>query len=110
MSHAPDLTIVPSTSQGATDGGEVQDKLVIDIPELDDDDDDDDDDMPDTEGIEQGEQPPSPEITVPQVRRSTREHRPSVRYFSSEYILLIDEGEPKNFQEVQTHKDRCSWV
>ena len=66
--------------------------------------------MPDTEGVEQGEQPPPPEFTVSQVRRSTREHRPSVRYSSSEYILLTDEGEPESFQEVQTHRDKCSWV
>ena len=33
---------------------------------------------------------------------------PSVRY--SEYILLIDEGEPESFQEIQTRRDRGSWV
>ena len=60
--------------------------------------------MPDTEGVEQGEQPSLREITVPQVRRSTREHRPLVRYSSSEYIFIIDEGEPKSFQEVQTQR------
>ena len=42
------------------------------------------------------------------MRRSTREHRPSTRYPSSEYILLTDEGEPECFQEVETHKDKQS--
>ena len=30
----------------------------------------------------------------PQVRRSTKEHHPSTRYLSSEYMLVIYEGEP----------------
>ena len=44
------------------------------------------------------------------MRRSTRERCPSTRYPSSEYILLTDEGEPKCFQEVVSHKDKQSWM
>ena len=36
------------------------------------------------------------------------EHHPSTRYPSFEYILLTDEGEPKCFQEVDSHKDKQS--
>jgi hypothetical protein len=46
----------------------------------------------------------------PQVRRSTRERRPSTRYSTSEYVLITDEGEPESFQEVQSHKDKQSWM
>ena len=35
-----------------------------------------------------------------QLRRTTREHQPSTRYPSSEYILIADEGEPESFQEI----------
>ena len=44
------------------------------------------------------------------MRRSTRECCPSTRYPSSEYILLTDEGEPECFQEVESHKDKQSWM
>ena len=45
VSSAPNLAAVPSTPQGAMNGGEVHDEPVTDIPEL-----EDDDDAPDTEG------------------------------------------------------------
>ncbi|GKV14795.1 hypothetical protein SLEP1_g25613 [Rubroshorea leprosula] len=48
---------------------------------------------------EQGEQP-LPQEEEPQLRRSTREHKPSARYSSSDYILITEEGEPENFQEL----------
>jgi len=38
------------------------------------------------------------------------DHQPSTRYPSSEYILITDEGEPKSFEEVQTHKDKIQWM
>ena len=44
------------------------------------------------------------------MRRSTRERRPSTRYTSSKYIFLTNEGEPKCFQEVESHKDKQSWM
>ncbi|GKV34500.1 hypothetical protein SLEP1_g42871 [Rubroshorea leprosula] len=58
---------------------------------------------------EQGEQP-LPQEEEPQLRRSTREHKPSARYSSSDYILITEEGELENFQEVQSHKDKDCWM
>ena len=70
----------------------------------------DGDDAIDTEGVEQGEQPIPPEMEEPQVMRSTRDHRPSTRYPTSEYVLIIGEREPESYQEVQSHKDKHSWM
>ena len=64
--------------------------------------------MTDTNGVEQGEQPPPLEMVESQVRRSTRERRPSTRYPTSEYAMITEEGEPESFQEVQSHKDKQS--
>ena len=66
--------------------------------------------MKNTDGVEQGEQPPPLEMVEPQVRRSTREHHPSTRYPTSNYTMITKEGEPKSFQEVQFHKDKQSWL
>ena len=66
--------------------------------------------MTNTNGVKQGEQPPSLEMVEPQVRRSTRERRPSTRYPTSEYAMITKEGEPESFQEVQSHKDKQSWL
>ena len=49
---------------------------------------------------EQEEQSLHQDDLVTQVRRSTREHRPSTRYPSFEYMLVIDEGESQSFQEA----------
>ncbi|GKV14824.1 hypothetical protein SLEP1_g25638 [Rubroshorea leprosula] len=57
----------------------------------------------------QGEQP-LPQEEGPQLRRSTRKHKSSARYISSDYILITKEGEPKNFQEVQSYKDKNGWM
>ena len=70
----------------------------------------DGDDAQDIEDVEQGEQPVPLEIEEPQVRRSTRKHCPLTRYLSSKYILLTDEGEPECFQEVESQKDKQSWM
>ena len=70
----------------------------------------DGDDAQDIEDVEQGEQLVPLEMEEPQVRRSTRERPPSTRNPSSEYILLIDKGEPECFQEVESHKDKQSWM
>ena len=70
-----------------------------------------DDGMPESDqAVEQGEQPPQQVISEPQIRRTNRESRPSSKYPSSEYVLITDEGEPENFQEVQTHADKVSWM
>uniref|UniRef100_A0A2N9J8U9 Integrase catalytic domain-containing protein n=1 Tax=Fagus sylvatica TaxID=28930 RepID=A0A2N9J8U9_FAGSY len=100
-----DLTPTSSSSDIATDIEEVQVENYGDEPaEV------DGDDAIDTEGVEQGEQPIPPEMEEPQVRRSTRERHPSTRYSTSEYVLITDEGEPESFQEVQSHKDKQSWM
>jgi hypothetical protein len=46
----------------------------------------------------------------PQVMRSTRDHRPSTRYPTYEYVFITDEEEPESYQEVQSHKDKNSWM
>ena len=43
------------------------------------------------------------------MRWTTRENQPSTRNLSSECILIADEGEPKSFQEVQSHRDKDCW-
>ena len=60
-------------------------------------------------GVDQGEQIP-PLEEGPQLRRTTKEHQPSIGNPSLEYILTAYEGEPKNFQEVQSHKDKDYWI
>ena len=55
---------------------------------------------------EQEEQSLHQDDLVTQARKPTREHRPSTRYPSSEYMLVIDEGEPQSFQEaMQDERD-----
>ena len=49
-------------------------------------------------------------MVEPQVRRSTRERRPSTRYPTSEYTMITKEGESESFQEVQSHKEKQSWL
>ena len=56
--------------------------------------------MTNTDGVEQGEQPPPLEMVEPQVKRSTRERCPSTKYPTSEYTMITEEGEPKSFKEV----------
>uniref|UniRef100_A0A2N9FPQ8 Reverse transcriptase Ty1/copia-type domain-containing protein n=1 Tax=Fagus sylvatica TaxID=28930 RepID=A0A2N9FPQ8_FAGSY len=86
-----DLTPTSSSSDIATDIEEVQVENYGDEPAG-----VDGDDAIDTKGVEQGEQPIPPEMEEPQVRRSTRERRPS----TSEYVLITDEGESESFQEL----------
>ena len=66
------------------------------------------DDESDMAGVDQEEQI-SP-LGGPQLRRTTREHHPSIRYPSSKYILIADEGELESFQELQSHKDKDCWI
>ncbi|MCQ7416422.1 hypothetical protein NP118_23750, partial [Salmonella enterica] len=58
---------------------------------------------------EQGEQP-TPQVEDTQVRRSTRERKPSTRYPSSEFILVSEDGEPENYQEVLSHDEKDQWL
>ena len=100
-----DLTPTFSSLENATNREEVQDENYGDEPAS-----VDGDDVIDTDGVEQEKQPPPLEIVEPQVRRSTRERRQSTRYPTFEYTMITKEGEPKNFQEVQSHKDKQSWL
>ena len=61
-------------------------------------------------GLEQGEHTSLEEEANQQVRRSTRERRPSVRYPSSDYILFNEDGEPESFLDVLSHKDKEKWM
>ena len=49
-------------------------------------------------------------MVEPQVKRSTKKRHPSTRYLTFEYTMLAKEGGPKSFQEVQSHKDKQSWL
>ena len=49
-------------------------------------------------------------MVEPQVRRSTRKRHPSTRYPTSEYTMTTKEGEAESFQEVQSYKDKQSWL
>ena len=96
----PDLTPTSSSLDNATNREEVQDEnygdesIEFDANEpagV------DGDDVTDTDGVEQGEQPPPLEMVEPQVRRSTREHRPSTKYPTFEYTMITKERELQSF-------------
>jgi len=97
--YVDDVTPVSISSGVATDGramleivpGNVTDDTLVDG------------------GLYKAEQ--SPEVVAdPPVRKNTRDCQPSARYFSSEYILLTDEGELESFEEVRSHKDKQCWI
>ena len=46
----------------------------------------------------------------PPLRRSTRERQPFMRYPPNEYVMLIDGGEPKTYQEAILHESKKEWV
>ncbi|OMO59210.1 Integrase, catalytic core [Corchorus capsularis] len=64
----------------------------------------------DAMGIEQGEQPPLLENNEPQLRRSAIGHIPSIKYPSSEFLLLTDDGELESFRDVQSTSDKQRWL
>ncbi|GKU92547.1 hypothetical protein SLEP1_g6259 [Rubroshorea leprosula] len=102
---AEDLTPAKTPSRKITDGEEVQaPEDETEEPTI-----EEDEASIDGGNDEQGEQP-LPQKEEPQLRRSTREHKPSARYPSSDYILIIEEEEPENFQEVQSHQDKDCWM
>ena len=55
--------------------------------------------MTNTDGVEQGKQPPPLEMVESQVRRSTRERHPSTRYPTSNYTMITEEGSQKFFRK-----------
>jgi len=52
----------------------------------------------------------SVESEEPQLRRSTRERRPSTRYGPDEYITLTDEGAPQSYEEAMTDIRKSEWA
>jgi hypothetical protein len=86
------LIYLPSPSQHTPDLHNATPELTpSDEPEL----------LDNDEDTEQGEHPHDQEDSRSQVRRSTREHRPSSKYPTSEYILLTEEGEPEVIDKKQ---------
>ena len=54
------------------------------------------------------------EVQEPQqqaeVRRSSRDRRPSVRYSPDEYVMITDGGEPECYEEAMTHDKKKEWM
>jgi hypothetical protein len=47
---------------------------------------------------------------VQELRRSTRDRRANIRYFINEFILLVDSGEPKCFEEDLESEHKNKWL
>lgn len=62
--------------------------------------------MPD----EYNEQAPPESLVEPQLRRSTREHRPSQQYSPNEYVMITIGGEPEYYQEAIKHEQKKKWL
>ena len=60
----------------------------------------------DEEHAEEEEEVAAPELVEPQVRRFTREHRPSTKYPSEDFIILTNEGDPECLEEVLVHQEK----
>ena len=104
-----ELTLGQTSSENATNEVEMFESepgMELEEPVIEEEESGDDSDMG---GVDQGEQIP-PLEEGPQLRQLTRERQPSIRYPSSEYILIVDEGEPESFQEIQSHKDKDCWI
>uniref|UniRef100_A0A803N8D4 Uncharacterized protein n=1 Tax=Chenopodium quinoa TaxID=63459 RepID=A0A803N8D4_CHEQI len=69
----------------------------------------DDFDNDDCDAIELDNQDSTEEQPDP-VRRSIRDRRPSIRYPSSDYVLLTDGGEPESFEEAMDSDDKQHWL
>ena len=52
---------------------------------------------------------PQPPIES-ELRRSTRQRRPSERYPPHEYVMFTDEGEPQSYQEAVSHEHNEEWM
>ena len=102
-----DITPVSIPTDDATGGGMPESEQEEEEPVV-----GDQETTVDEEGVEQGEpeNPVPPEEVGPPLRRSSREHQPSTRYPSSDYILITDEGEPESFQDVQSCRDKDCWT
>ena len=90
--------VVPPTMH-ANHGGELQEGDGV----IENEDDPTIDDFDQTEQVD--EELPLPPYEPP-LRRSTRVHQPSTRYPPNEYVMLIDGGEPKTYQEAIVHESK----
>jgi len=45
-----------------------------------------------------------------QLRRTTRERRPSTGYSQDEFITLTDEGEPQSYEEAMIDNHKAEWA
>lgn len=104
----PEATTEPFMRNGAT--------VPEDIPEVEDNEESDDAEqgepqphLSDVPGPPQGQDDGGSAQIIPEVRRSERGRIPSSRYPESEYLLLTEDGEPKNFHEAVSHKDKEKW-
>ena len=91
-----DLTPGQTSSESATNEAEMSESepgMELKKPVIEEEERGDDSDMG---GVDRGEQIP-PLEEGPQLRQTTRECQPSIRYPSLEYILIADEGEPGSF-------------
>lgn len=96
----PPLTFAPAPAEEVQGNGNDGN-----IPEVDDPVDDDVDD----DAIEIDHHG-SPEVQPVPVRRSIRDRNPSMRYPSSDYVLLTDGGEPESFEEAMDSDDKQCWI
>ena len=65
----------------------------------------------DNDGLEQQQEQATSELPIEtQLRRSTREHQPSKRYTSDEYLLLSNGGELESYQEILLHDEKKEWL
>ena len=103
------LTLGQTSSESATNEAKMSESkpgTELEEPIIEEEESGDDND---TGGVNQEEKIP-PLDKGPQLIWSTKECQPSIRYPSSEYILIADKGEPESFQEIQSHKDTDCWI
>ena len=63
------------------------------------------------DGLKQQQEQAISELpTKTQLRRSTKECKPSRRYTSDEYLLLSDGEKPESYQEVLLHDEKKEWL
>jgi hypothetical protein len=47
---------------------------------------------------------------VQELTRLTRDRQANTRYSSNEFVLLIDNGEPKSFEEAMVSEHKDMWL
>ena len=51
-------------------------------------------------------QEPPPQL---ELRKSTRDRQPSIKYPPNEFVLISDQGEPESYQEAIEHAKKDNW-